>query len=917
MSRAIVEKKSGISPIWLLPLVAICVGGWLLYKSHMDKGIDIIIRAETASGITAGKTPVVFKGTHVGMVKEIHVDKDLEHVNLAVEMVKESASHLVEDVQFWVERVDVEAGRITGLDTLLSGSYIGLALGSSDKKAKSFVALPHRPPVREDAPGLHVTLRSEALYSVQVGSGIYHKNVMIGSVQSYKLESDDTVTVKAFVKPEFATLIKESSRFWNASGITVSGGITDLKVHMASLAAILKGGIQVETPTSVKDSPPAQNGHEFTLFEDSNVAEYGIPLKLELYSGEGIHEGSTKIIYRGMELGHVQKIMINKNKLHTVTADISLDPRAAVILNSGTKFYLVKPEFSIKGVRNLDTIATGAHITFIPGEGQPQDEFVVQGIKPDNAFALEHHDGLPIKLKMADLGSISVGSPIFYKKVAVGEITEVMLETEKDDVFVSGLILKKYASLVKDSSRFFNMSGIEVTASLARGVKIQTGTLESIVAGGIGFYTPAKGKPAEPGSQYPLYEDFAAADHSDGVSDFARKNADGLSLRFKAENLGAISVGSPILYKKVMVGEVTKISLREKEDDVLLSGVVLKKYAGLVKETSRFYDISGVEVTASLGSGVKIHTGTLETLVAGGVSFYNPTKKATAAKQNSEYPLYGDFDAADNSDREKIVIHFTDTEGLKKGVRVKYNGIDIGTVTEVAYENKMTQLRTVAMVDKEAVDLLRSGTRFWLVRPEFSLAGTQHLDTLISGPYIDIEPGGGTLATEFTAVSEIEAKTVGEKDLAVILDSEDLFSLKAGAPIFYRRVQVGEVVDFEFSPSFQKVYMNAVIYEPYTSVIREGTKFWNASGIHISGGVLSGISVSTESLDSLMTGGIALATPEGDKMGNTVRAGHHFILYEEAEKAWAKWSPELSKAPLNLSDNVQDKGWINPDLPKK
>src|SRR5210317_1589136 len=111
--------------------------------------------------------------------------------------------------------------------------------------------------------------------------------------------------------------------------------------------------------------------------------------------------------------------------------------------------------------------------------------------------------------------------------------------------------------------------------------------------------------------------------------------------------------------------------------------------------------------------------------------------------------------------------------------------------------------------------------------------------------------------------------------------------------------------------------MNAVIYEPYTSVIREGTKFWNASGIHVSGGVFSGLSMSTESLDSLMTGGIALATPEGSKMGNHVRAGHRFILHEEAENSWAKWSPELSKAPLNLSDNMQDKEWVNPDLPKK
>lgn len=894
MSRAIVEKKRGISPVWILPLVAICVGGWLLYKSHMDKGIDIVIRTETASGITAGKTPIVFKGTHVGMVKEIHINKDLKHVNLVVEMIKEAGPYLVEDVRFWVERVDVEAGRITGLDTLLSGSYIGFEIGHSDKQARSYVALPHRPPVREDTPGLHLVLHSDALYSVQVGSGIYHKNVKIGSVQSYALESDDSVNIKAFIEPEFASLVKETSRFWNSSGVTVSGGVTNLKIHVASLAAIIKGGIQVETPEFVNDSPPAQNGHEFNLYEDFEKAEYGISLKLELYSGEGIHEGSTKIVYRGMDLGYVQKISINKNKLHTVTADIILDPRAAGILKSGTKFYLVKPGFSIKGVRNLDAIVSGAHITFIPGEGVPQDEFIVQGVKPDNTYALEHHDGLPIKLKMADLGSISVGSPIFYKKIAVGQITDVMLEVEQDNVFVSGLIMQKYASLVKDSSRFFNMSGVEVTASLGKGLKIQTGTLETIVAGGIAFYNPKKGKPAEPHSQYPLYDDFAATDPNDGVSDFARKNSNGLSLRFKADNLGAITVGSPILYKKVMVGEITKIRLREKEDDVMLSGVVMKKFAGLVKQTSRFYDISGVEVTASLGSGVKIHTGTLETLIAGGVSFYNPVKKSKAAKRNSQYTLYDDFDTADNSDREKIVIHFKKTDGLKKGVRVKYNGIDIGQVTEVAYEKKMTQIRAVAMVDKEAADLLRSGTKFWLVRPEFSLAGTQHLDTLISGPYIDIEPGGGTIVTEFTAVSEIVAKTVGEGDLAIILITDDLFSLKAGSPIYYRRIIVGEVIDYTFSPTFQKVYLNAVIFKPYTSIIRRGTKFWNASGVHVSGGIFSGISVSTESLSSLMTGGIALATPERqEQRGGPVSSGHHFKLYQEAKDNWSTWSPSL------------------------
>ena len=190
--------------------------------------------------------------------------------------------------------------------------------------------------------------------------------------------------------------------------------------------------------------------------------------------------------------------------------------------------------------------------------------------------------------------------------------------------------------------------------------------------------------------------------------------------------------------------------------------------------------------------------------------------------------------------------------------------------------------------------LLRTDTKFWLVRPEFSLAGTHHLDTLISGPYIDLEPGGGPLATEFTAVSEIVAKTAAGEGVGIVLEADDLFSLKAGSPIYYRRVKVGEVVNFEFSPTFQKVYLNAVIFESYQSIIRENTKFWNASGIHVKGGVLSGLSVSTESLDSLMTGGIALATPNNDDMGAPVKPGHHFDLYEESEDSWGKWNPELN-----------------------
>ena len=759
MSRPVVEKKSNLSPIWILPLVAVCVGGWLLIKSYQDAGIDITIRLGTASGITAGKTLVIFRGTQVGVVRDVDVTDDLQGVDLTVEMIKKTEPHLLEDIKFWVEKIDIEAGRVTGLDTLFSGSYIGMQRGSSDKPARSFVALERRPPVPANEPGLHLTLHSDALYSIELGSGIYHKNVMIGSVQSHTLRDDDTISIKIFIKPQYASKVREESRFWNASGITVDGGITNLKVHIPSLASIIKGGVIMDTPPELKASPPAVNGLVMTLYEDYSAAEYGIPLTLELLSGEGISEGSTKVMYRGMKLGHVKHMAINKNKEHTVTAQVLLDPRVKSILNSGTKFYLVKPKFSVRGIRNLETIIDGVYISFIPGEGKPQDHFVVQA--------------------------------------------------------------------------------------------------------------------ADPGS------------------DYARHNSDGLTVQLTADSLGAISAGSPVLYKRMKVGEVTNIQLREKEDKVLITAIIMKRYGALVKKSSRFYNASGVEVTASLDDGLKIQTGSLETLIAGGVSFYTPVK-GKVARNNSKFVLFEDFISAENSDQDKIVIHFKEAVGLKKGTKIKYNGIVIGKVTELKYEKKMTMVRTEAMLDKGAVNLLNSGTKFWLVRPEFSLAGTHHLDTLISGPYIAVEPGTGAPRREFTAVKEVGASTTDIKGLKIELSTNDLFSLKVGSPIYYRRVKVGEVLSFELSKTFQYVHLKAVIYHQYSSIIRENTRFWNASGVHVSGGVLSGLSVSTESLDSLLTGGISLATPDNKKMGGRVRAGHRFRLYGEAKDSWSKWSPVLT-----------------------
>ena len=196
-------------------------------------------------------------------------------------------------------------------------------------------------------------------------------------------------------------------------------------------------------------------------------------------------------------------------------------------------------------------------------------------------------------------------------------------------------------------------------------------------------------------------------------------------------------------------------------------------------------------------------------------------------------------------------------------------------------------------MNKQAAPLLRATTQFWLVRSEFSLAGSQHLDTLLSGPYIEMAAGKGKAKTAFQALNappSLEKKMTG---LNIVLEADDLSSLKPGSPVFYRRVVVGEVTECKLSSTFQQVHVTVNIHQPYAPIVRQNTKFWNASGIHVRGGLLRGVSVSTESLQSIMAGGVALATPDNDKMGAPVSAGHHFKLYPEGEDKWLEWRPAL------------------------
>jgi paraquat-inducible protein B len=887
--KPVVRKRKGISPIWTLPLIALAICGWILFRAYQNAGIDIAIYFEDASGITPGKTQVISRGIPVGMVKGVEPDIDKHRIRTTVKMDKVMSKYLNKDTAFWVVRPELSAARIYGLETILSGSYIGIQTGSSTEPAHEFTGLSTPPPISENAPGLHLFLKADALRSIQVGSGIYYRNIRIGSVQTYNLAGNDEVLINTYIEPEYTYLVREGSRFTNASGLSLSGKLTDIKFHVESVASLLMGGIVLDPPEPLESSPPVHNGQTFVLYKDADSSRYTLPMSLQLASSNGITEGATRVMYHGMNAGIVDNIELNNDAEHSVTAHILLDPRAKIILKKGTVFWINQAEISMDGIKNLNTALEGAYITFEPGGGDFQDHFEIQPTPPAQAPL---RPGSKYILTAENTGSLSAGAPVLYKNVQVGEVISVDLSqrTIKTTIF----IYQPHEHLINQNSVFWNSSGIKVDAGLFSGLKVDVGSLSSVFKGGVSFITPDPGKkkaiPVKEGREFTLYESF-----DDAVAKIPSLQPPGYSFKIKAENLGPYKVGSPILFKKVTVGEVVGFHFSGKEKDVLIDCFIKEPYRDLVSGNSRFFDLSGVRIEGGL-SGVTMQTGSLESIVSAGIGFITPAG-GKSPEANAVYPLFSDEDAAQTADDLKITIRFAEANEVKAGTPLKYKGIVIGKVAETRFAEDLKSIIAEVAVQRNFATLFRTASQVWLAAPSFNLSGVRNLDTIASGPYIALSPGGGQEKRDFIAVKGEPQIAPPQQGLNIVLVNRRLGSLKVHSPVYYRQVQVGEVSGFELSKSFQNVLIHVNISPSYARIVRENSRFWNASGTRIDAGIFSGVTVATESVEALVAGGIALATPDNGEMGATVEQGHRFELYEEPDPCWLKWTPSLNPGP--------------------
>jgi paraquat-inducible protein B len=865
--------------------------------------VDITIYFKDASGIIPGKTQIMARGIPVGLVKKVIPDLDNQQIIAIAKMEKEVVSHLVEDTLFWIVRPQLSASSVQGLDTIFSGSYIGIQIGTTTKPRREFKGLSSAPPVSPKTPGLHFQLTTEMLGSIQIGTGVYYRNIEIGKVQSYQLVDETNVLIDLFIEPEFAHLVKDSSRFCNVSGVQISGKLPNFKVQVESIASLLRGGILLYTPEQLLSSPVAENGHVFSLYPNIESANYGIPMTLTLTSGEDIVEKSTKVMYRGLEAGFVKDIQINDDKERTVTAHILLDPRAELILRENTQFWLVKPEISPTGIQNLDLLFSGAHITFRPGDGVFKDHFEILPEPPPQSPLRKGRSFVLVSEGPIDL---STKSPVYFKNIQVGEVVDIDLAKSARTIHTTLFIYQKYLHLLSKKSVFWMHSGLEIGASIDQGFEVSTGPLANLLNGGVSFTTPDKLRKQknfspDEGFQFPLYNNY-----KDAIAAVPDLRPPGKHFLLRSKDAQSLSIGAPILHKNIKIGELEGFRLTPDQQRVLIECFVYDEFKKLIQGRTRFYNTSGFQLSGGL-NGLSLQTGSLHSILAGGISCINVPDGAPVPSA-TPYPLYANQQEALLSDKIALTIFLKVNNGLKEGSPLKHKGIEIGQVTKLAFTENLQMIVGTARVDRKAAPLFRASTLLWVEKPEVDLSGVKNVETILFGSYLNILQGNGPPARTFTVLPQPPQTEIASRDgLGIILEAKHLGSLNVGSPVYYRQVQIGRVTGYELSPTFQKVQVFVSISKQYSAIIRKNTRFWNVSGAKIEGGIFSGVTLSAASLEAVIRGGIALATPDNKKTGSAVLSGYHFTLQDAPEKQWLDWNPDIILLEHEQAQNLPGK----------
>ena len=258
--------------VWVVPIVAAVIGISLLIRNWENEGPSITISFLSGEGVQVGKTLVKYRDVTIGRVSAVVLSADHQTVVVSANLSKDAASLLKADTQFWIVRPRIGVGSVSGLETLLSGVYIGMKSGADTRRERQFVGLENPPALSHGPHGREIQLHASRAGSLAIGAPVYFRQFQVGRVIDENLEQDGSTRVTVFLEAPYDAFVKPETRFWNASGINVKLGADGLNVQTESLAAVIAGGLAFDDGPAEAVPVAAGTPRQFTLYKNETEA---------------------------------------------------------------------------------------------------------------------------------------------------------------------------------------------------------------------------------------------------------------------------------------------------------------------------------------------------------------------------------------------------------------------------------------------------------------------------------------------------------------------------------------------------------------------------------------------------------------------------------------------------------------------
>ncbi|WP_434584139.1 MlaD family protein [Klebsiella sp. R390] len=587
----------------------------------------------------------------------------------------------------------------------------------------------------------------------------------------------------------------------------------------------------------------------------------GTTITIDFQSANGIVPGRTPIRYQGVEVGTVENISLSKDlsKIE-VSASVKGDMKGA--LRQDTQFWLVTPKASLAGVSGLDALVGGNYIGMMPGKGEAQDHFVALDTQPKYRIS---NGELMIHLQAPDLGSLTSGSLVYFRKIPVGRVYDFALNDNNQGVNIDVLIERRFTNLVKKDSRFWNVSGIKADVGLS-GAKVQLESLSAMVNGAIAFDSPASSQTAPQNAEYGLYEDLA---HSQR----------GVLVTLDLPGGEGLKAGStPLMYQGLEVGQLTKLNLAPGskvtgEMTVDPSVVTLLRDKTLIQMKKPKISLDNPSLSALL-------TGNTFELVPGEGETRNHFVVLPADKALLEEP-----------DVATLTLTAAESYGIDAGQPLVLHGVKVGQVLERKLTAKGVTFQVA--INPEYRDLVRGDSKFVVnsrLDVKVGLDGIKVLGASAS-EWVDggirIIPGDkGAIQSSYPLYANMEkAEENSLSDVpttTLSLTAETLPDVQEGSVVLYRKFAVGEIISVK--PRRNAFDIDLHIKPEYRHLLTSNSVFWAEGGakVQLDG---NGLTVQASPLSRALRGAISFDELSGNSA--SARVDNKRILYASETAARA------------------------------